>query len=581
VLRSHAAIVPVALDLGIVTLQRAQGLEAGERIREMKAAEEVFLSIRGIAGEGDDFHLFYGQVCWWLGRTADGRAELDALLAKHGRKPDMLVTVSNALRELGARGEARTLAEEAYSTATDDEQRHNAARQCALCKTSAEDEITWLSRCDTANPAVAANLAQARGTEALRRGDHASAIVQLRQAVAAYKALPRSAAALNNAALAAFSLFDCTGERPVLDDALAMMEQAISLQPGDTILQINLSTRLYAGGIMATAGDRIDQVALGMIGDRSLLGYCYDDGAGRAAMVKAFGENPDIRRAQVCLERLRVMCPREPGIWRLDASIAQYTGDVAALTSLRDRLRSADLDLSSAKRRGEEDRVGTHDEQNRVTLAATLVQLRSCFAAAPATAAVARCEAAEVEVAAALLGVPTSADALVAQAEAALAMGPSLNARATLIAVLLFRAGERRLAGMPDRAPGDALRRLVGTNRQLVLDLRTDPGLRVDSDVLRAAGMAKALAEACPANVSLCEWALLDALGDPAAAGVGAHLRDDPVEALGEEIDGILMAYSPAEAVDAYWAARLRGAADPAAAVKPWRDRGVTLPDLE
>src|SRR5262249_49735124 len=59
-------VVPVALDLGIVMLRRAQSLIDPARHDELEKAEKTFLAVRGAAGQSDQYRLSLGQVYYWL-----------------------------------------------------------------------------------------------------------------------------------------------------------------------------------------------------------------------------------------------------------------------------------------------------------------------------------------------------------------------------------------------------------------------------------------------------------------------------------------------------------------------------------
>ncbi len=102
-LAKQGMVIPVALGLGIVTLQRAQAMEdPAARRGELERAEKTFLAIRGVAGESDQYMLRLGQVYYWLGKQEEGRQEFDKLLAKHQRKAEILYALAEVLRDLGA-----------------------------------------------------------------------------------------------------------------------------------------------------------------------------------------------------------------------------------------------------------------------------------------------------------------------------------------------------------------------------------------------------------------------------------------------------------------------------------------------
>ena len=83
--------MPVALDLGIVLLQRGQRLnDPAARRAELEKAEKTFLAIQGVAGESDTFRLSMGQVYYWLGRHDDGTKMFDDLLKANNRDGETL-----------------------------------------------------------------------------------------------------------------------------------------------------------------------------------------------------------------------------------------------------------------------------------------------------------------------------------------------------------------------------------------------------------------------------------------------------------------------------------------------------------
>ncbi len=128
-LMKQAAVVPAAIDLGIVTLRRAQQMTDPEaRRQELEKAEQTFLAVQGIAGDNDAYRLHVGQVYYWLGKHEEGKLQFDQLLENHSRSSEILMAVGAVLREIGAMSEARAHLEEAYSKATEDQQRFSAAQ---------------------------------------------------------------------------------------------------------------------------------------------------------------------------------------------------------------------------------------------------------------------------------------------------------------------------------------------------------------------------------------------------------------------------------------------------------------------
>lgn len=73
--RETTSIVPVALDLGIVLLDKASVSSDGAlRSKLLEQAEETFLSVQNYAGDSDDYQLYLGQVYYWLGKSLKGKS---------------------------------------------------------------------------------------------------------------------------------------------------------------------------------------------------------------------------------------------------------------------------------------------------------------------------------------------------------------------------------------------------------------------------------------------------------------------------------------------------------------------------
>ena len=105
-----AAVAPVALDMGLVMLRRAQTLtNPEERRSELERAEETFLAIRGVAGESDQYRLYLAQVYYWLGKPGEGKALFEELLEARERNFETLYSVGSLLRDLGAHQESREI----------------------------------------------------------------------------------------------------------------------------------------------------------------------------------------------------------------------------------------------------------------------------------------------------------------------------------------------------------------------------------------------------------------------------------------------------------------------------------------
>src|SRR5262249_33927026 len=121
----HEAAVPASLALGQVKLRRANAASGDERRALLDAAEKVFLSIRTEAEGNPTYHLGLGRVSPRLGRTEEGNAELDRVLARS--EPELTLGVAQVYRDLGLYVRAKQIAEGLYGSSAEQRWKQAAA----------------------------------------------------------------------------------------------------------------------------------------------------------------------------------------------------------------------------------------------------------------------------------------------------------------------------------------------------------------------------------------------------------------------------------------------------------------------
>jgi len=586
----EASVVPVALDLGMVRLHRAQAMpDPQARQDELQAAEETFLAIRGLAGDTDQYRLFFGQVCYWLGKHDQGRELFDELLTVNQRSCETLMSVSSTLRDLGACSEARELAEEAYNKEADQGKKYEAALLRALLPTDSDDQIEWYRRANPADPHVKAALSMALGNRAIQEGDNRGAARHLHQAIAAYEQQAPTTATLNNAALAYFSLFQATGEPEGHDKGVQMLERAVALEPSNSILLYNAATTLLTGALSDIIGDAIDLKTLNFEGDFSLLSFLYEDAAGRAPFRQRVRSHADVARALAYFGKLLVLRPKDVNVYAAVAAIHKYTRDIEAMQDLRQRLQQVELDLTEARRRTLDFYAGTDDPKRRRESEASIERFEKLVnitrgQSPGATFAVAATYLATARMAVDILGISPDADDIVALVEEAHAVAPSSATRRTLVAALLFRAGQTlarqdaAYAEMASRA-GRSLAPIYLVAVALTRpDEQRDAALN-NADVRRAVSLLLEDSQAFPAEGISWDWAMLRAGQPDEAARVASTVRQDEVRRIGRAIDLLLSPMSATAAFDAYWSALIDGNEDEGAEIlRRSAARGVPMP---
>jgi thioredoxin-like negative regulator of GroEL len=583
------AVVPVALDLGIVKLHRAQAkADPDAREAELKAAEEVFLAIQGVAGDSAAYRLNLGKVYYWLGKGEEGHALFAALIEESERNPQVLLGVSRELRDVGAITEAKALAEEAWERAQDDELKQAAADFRGRFGGDTEEMVTWLERANANSPEVQASLAAARGRHAFANGELEEAGKQLREALRRYGELTQTSAVLNNAAIAAYDLFLVTGDRDALSTYVDRLVQAERLEPSDSILLGNVSQAFHMRALQGAASGSIDFAALRIAPGDDVVPFLAADAEGLSKVEAALAASDDLQAAISRYEKLLIVRPRDPEGYETLLALRWYGRDLAVTRALGEALQRADLDLAArldSQTRWLEEGPDPTDRAmigRRVELSeATVARARAVGGATFAYAAASRIELAESALGA---GQELDVDALVALAEEAHEAAPSLGTRRSRIEALLLRArlrlGQSQPAFQAAEAKGWAYGAVVLVG---ALAAAGDEALRgaiaADPDVQQAAGWIVEQGQVFPERQQAWHWAILQAAQPDAAEACAQAVRADELGATRALIYAALDPLSVANTLDAHWRGLIVGDAERAQGVlAAARELGIPIP---
>jgi len=589
-LEQAAGVVPVALDLGITMLHRAHGLaDPKARQAELEQAEKTFLAIRGLAGGTDTFRLYLGQVYYWLGKPGDGKKLFDALLADKDRSPDILVAIGRTLREVGDVATARALLEEAHQKETDRAKKQNVAVVRSLLWTDLDDQITWLGRGNQEDPDVKASLAWARGGKALQDGQDDAAAKFFRQAIDGYGQLPVTSSTLNNAALAYFALFRVSQDRDHFARGLEMMDKAVALEPANSILLSNAAAALLETALGDIIGPAIDLKTLKEEAALDLLPFLYTDAPTSKRIIERVRTHAGVAKARSYYEKLLVLAPKRAEGYYVLAELFDDTDDAAGLRSLRQKLASAELDLTDSERRAREALAGKHAEKQRADFQTLLARQEAVVAATRAqkglTFAVAAATLARTQITAAS-SVPTiDLNRAVQLTEEAHQAAPSTATHHLRVAALCARAHSTLTAQAPAYAAlAKRCERSLNSSYLLGFVLTGGPGpLRelalANSDVQLAVQRSLEYGQKFGEQRGVWTWALLRAARPEEAARVATRtLADETVECK-RVIDSRLTPWNGSAALGLYWL-RLMAGKDAAALeeLRPFAARGVPLP---
>ncbi len=558
------AVVPVALDLGLMQLERAQRMaNPGERKKELERAEKTLLAVRGMVGEQAQFKLRLGQVYYWMGRQAEGRKLFDEALQASNRSFELLMGVSSLLRELGAAEEARTLAEEAYKQqGIEQAKKEAAALRRALTSKDLDDEILWLERANPNHLEVKASLAQARGHKALNEGKDDESAKQFREAANLYGSLQETATTLNNAGLAWLDRYRAAGDRADLTKGVAMLEKAVELNQRDGILAGNVASIVLSLGIAEVVGDQLDLGKLRRMGDAGVLPYLYSDNAGRQALARKLSENATITRARRMLERALLLAPNNTSLYTQLEGLLSFLEDPKGLTQLAEKAGKAKPDLSAARQQYQDFWAGKNDEKLRKEGQSAVTRYERLVDATRPTGgptfALTVASLVQTWVGLEGLGLDIDHTFLVKLAEEAHRLAPSVGTIRTLRSALLARASKTLAAQEPEyRQLADKGLRPIGSQYLIAVALwregKPRAAAQANDDVKRALALILEENKRFPEDSSEWSWAMLRSAHPEEAARLAEKLKTNKKLRLERTLTSRLSPPVPSQALRECW----------------------------
>jgi tetratricopeptide (TPR) repeat protein len=560
-------VVGAALDLGLVQVQRAQGMPEPGRTDELKAAEQTFLSVRGFAGEDPLYRITLGQVYHWLGRPADGKKLFDEFLASRNHSAEAVVQVAGALREVGDHSGARKLAEDAYARQTDATAKQQVAVFRALVPIDLDDKILWLSRSSPDDSFVQAALATARGYKAEQDGKDDQAADQFRRAIDVYGRMPETSSTLNNSALSYLALYQVTLDRAELTRGMDRLDRAIALDPSNSITLSNGMTALLTSTLRDVVGTEVDLKAIKGGASWDLLPYLYRTPAERAALHDRFAAHPGTVKARGYAEKLMTLAPKREESYATLAGIAAQARDLAALKAVLARVERTELDLADQEQKQKDYLSGAADAKKLDEQKKRAARAEAALAAARPlkgrTFAVAVGRYVSARQAGWIYGEPADADELVKLAEEAHAAAPSAGSESTLESALLFRAHLALIKESPEYAKAaERTRRSVG-NWLVYHVLSSDGPLRAKAaanpDVKRLAEVQVEDFRRDPDGSGPGTWVLLRAVLPAEADAVAKKHKADERERVNQQISRKLHPDSATGALTESWMLMLEG----------------------
>ena len=347
--QNAASVVPVVLDLGIVRLGRAMSTsETTLRQTELSAAESMFLSVKSYAGDTDDYQLYLGQVYYWLGKADEGDELFSALINKYERSPQVLYSLSNILRDLGARAKATTYIEEAYENEKDPELKKQYAYQRNLLATELDERIEWLEKSDQSKPNVQADLFSSKADKAQRDNDKKSANRWYQQAIDAYLKMPETSTLYNNVALIYMSKFENGRDENDYEQALLNMDKAVALSPDDSIVLSNAADSYATRTYRNILDKEFDFDVLDYSPSLNLFYFLYKDESEKLEYIKKIMASPSYAKMLEYRKKSLLLAPKDPRTFSISYSLYSFLRMDDEVIALANRLQAIGIEKDDA-----------------------------------------------------------------------------------------------------------------------------------------------------------------------------------------------------------------------------------------
>ncbi|MCZ7646265.1 MAG: hypothetical protein M5U26_13445 [Planctomycetota bacterium] len=589
-LAREAAVVPVALDLGVALLRHAQAQDGEARQKSLQEAEQAFLAIGGMAGESDEYRIYYGQVLYWLGRHADGAKLFEEFLASKQRAPMSLMAVAGTYRNLGDHAQARLLLEEAYAGSKDPKELFAIAMLRRNCSIDLDDKELWLKRCDLKEPHVRSDLEMLEGEKAERDGDDKAAERHYREASRIYDGVPIDSATLNNHALCFGALFGVTGDLADYRRHVEKLEASLKLQPDHAVILGNVATALQRLALLEVLAPVLDFKALPFIPDYGDLALLYRDEAGRAACMNRLLQRPEWARARVLAGQWLTVSPHNAQAYEALLKHERAADGLDGLRELLARLQNSGYDPADANRASLEACAGKHDAELLRILPARLALLEAKKARfkerkGPGYAKALVFEL-ELLALAQMAGQAQDTHRMLALAREAWDAHPSGATRSFLVQTLANRIlADAGKADTELAASMDRTRYNFGYRELLLLALER-PAWRqrisAHADFKALEGLVRDTQRDFPNRVSAWEAAFARAAGWPEAAALKDKALAYEADFLENRINRLLAPLSSTTALEAHGYLTLRDQpAEARALLKDLERQGIPMPNLD
>jgi hypothetical protein len=431
-----------------------------------------------------------------------------------------------------------------------------------------EDAIEWLEKSDPDNTAIQISLNGARGEKALEQGQKELASDFLHKAINGYQSQPRTSATLNNWGLAYLSLYGATGKREDQMRGVSLMEEAVTLEPGNSVRLNNIMYTLLSS---ATTDLARESVHLDLLGERariSTLGHLYSNSQERQTIAKKLRENETMKKALVYLDKALLLSPKSGHLYQTGLEIQGFFRDLPEIKKLEQRMQIAQLDLAEDAEEakdfysGRKDKISVEKLKGAIKKYEAFLQNPS-VQQHPPTLAFAVESLADLRQTAYSYGETVDTSKMLAEAEAAWQKQQTASSLANIIASLFARAEDNLIQSSPNYAELARKTRKALSPRlrfAYILDRKDSLNAEIQKDrnFVKALELIKEYNRRFPDAVSPEDWALFHNIQAEEAMAIAATFKND-FNALKHELHFRLHPMWANTILERYWFKKMAG----------------------
>jgi hypothetical protein len=366
-----------------------------------------------------------------------------------------------------------------------------------------------------------------------------------------------------------FHLYEISGNLRDHDRGLALLEEAVTMEPGNSVLLINTASQLIDRAYMDTVGDAIRFGTINATPDRSMLSWLYSNEQERKQVYDRLRGDEHMKKGLAYLDKVMLLAPRSPSSYWLAVGLYAAFDDLDQLKLLQQRLQATPPDLDQVVESAREAYSGAKEAQQRqhmegeISRHESLLSLPAVTEHAP-TLLFVKTELNGVRQGAFVVGLPTDTAQVLSEARKLYEEQPGTVTRSALISALLLRLHDQLSRTNPQYAELATSTRRSLSPQYLMLHLiqfnhPLADTIRSAAEFTQAVQLIREGCAAFPSTLDATDWAMVNTVFPADAKQLRPGVQAYQVGRLRDELNHQLNPASVTAAIEESCARRFAG----------------------